>query len=310
MSEELNDDMVIGIVAEAVQDGPNTYHSEPIPVTPNDLDEKNREYWRIGKGACEAADKANPYAIGLLAGGLWLVVAGRPKQSCPIELIQTLDEAHTHGYAAGLAAAGKRIAELEKQVKAQELVIQSYAECEKQTDGVLAREKKRRIHWQDLAYAAMNFCDGVLRSREAHDTTTEFTLKESLAQISEMLKPNPSGMPEQPEATPERDIERDAHLLWSFADWIRHGNGLSKIDEDGKEAIRKFICDWKPHGDGKFVAYQSDRERGEEAIMRGRDAYELGYSLEQNPYTDIFRQCMWAKGWYNEEFKARKGGNA
>ena len=138
MSEELNDDMVIGIVAEAVQDGPNAYHSEPIPVTPNDLDEKNREYWRIGKGACEAADKANPYAIGLLAGGLWLVVAGRPKQSCPIELIQTLDEAHTHGYAVGLASAEKRIAELEDSLNVIDKDRESYY-------APVIAEKDRRI---------------------------------------------------------------------------------------------------------------------------------------------------------------------
>ena len=194
MSEELNDDMVIGIVAEAVQDGPNTYHSEPIPVTPNDLDEKNREYWRIGKGACEAADKANPYVIGLLAGGLWLVVAGRPKQSCPIELIQTLDEAHTHGYAAGLACAEKRIAELEDSLN----VIDKDREC---YYAPVIAEKDRRIaelerelaevtEQRDVTQAALSAKIKDYEAALAVDDRTRAELEHEL-EIARALQPPP-----------------------------------------------------------------------------------------------------------------------
>jgi len=73
-------------------------------VVVSDLDPEPRRWLKIGHEACEAADKADPYAIGLVAGGLWLTIAERPKKSCPIELIQALDEAYTHGHAAGLAS--------------------------------------------------------------------------------------------------------------------------------------------------------------------------------------------------------------
>ena len=80
MSEELKDDMVIG-----------------IDVRLSNLTIEAQRWLHIGKAACET----DPSIIGFMAGELWLAIAKHSKASCPIELIKCLWKV----YAAGLAAA-------------------------------------------------------------------------------------------------------------------------------------------------------------------------------------------------------------